>query len=135
MSAFRFTLPLSVDEKDLNAGGHVSYDRYFVFFQEACFAYLAMFGLRSDGTDDLNLIAAEARCSYKKELMCGDRIAVSCRVRGIRAKSFEMQYRIHRGDSLCAEGAVTFLCFDYARRRVAEFPERLTRFLRDYEGI
>lgn len=130
-----FSIVLKVAEADVNARQHVSYDKYFSYFQEARIAYLASFGYDFDGPTRIGLIATEARCAYRKELRIGDAIAVSCSVRDIQVKSFVMEFLIRRDDQLCAEGSATFLCFDYESRKVTPFPAALIEKINSFEGL
>lgn len=135
MDPFRFKADLVVLQRHVNDRKHVSYDKYFVLFQEARIGYLALFGYRSNDSDGFGLIAAEARCTYKKELRQGDRIAIGCRVKALKPNAFVMEFQITRDGQVCATGDTTYLCFDYAANRVASFPERLIRCIRDHEGM
>ena len=135
MTAYPFSLELNVQEKDVNARQHVSYDKYFVYFQDVRIAYLANLGYHLDGVTHIGLIAADAHCTYRKELRLGDVITAKCRIRHIQQKSFTMEFLIVRQDRICADGSATFLCFDYDQRKVIPFPDPLVEDIKRYEGI
>jgi acyl-CoA thioester hydrolase len=130
-----FALELKIEDKDVNYRQHVSYDRYFAFFQEARIAYLAKLGHDLDGAPDVGLIATEARCAYKKELRLGDVITVQCRVQELRPKAVVMGFLVCQGDLICADGSVTLLCYDYAHRKVTWLPAPLVEDIKSYEGL
>ena len=132
---FHFSIQMTVEEKDVNARGHVSFDKYFVFFHETRIAYLASLGYNFDGAPRFGVIAADAHCTYKKELRPGDVITVECGIREIRQKSFIMAFMIFREDQTCAEGYGTFLYFDYENKKVTAFPDRFIADVRSYEGL
>ena len=135
MTVYPFSLVLTVQEKDVNARQHVSYDKYFVYFQDVRIAYLANLGHHLDGVTRIGLIAADAHCTYKKELRLGDVITAQCRIRDIQKKSFSMEFLIVREDWICADGSATFLCFDYDQRKVIPFPNPLVEDIKRYESI
>jgi acyl-CoA thioesterase FadM len=135
MNTFRFKADVVVQEIHVNYRQHVSYDKYFVFFQEACLHYLAMFGYRFDDTDEFGVIAADARCVFKKELFQGDAITIGCRIRSMKPKAFEMEYKIVRGGDICATGETTYLCFDYTKNTVAPFPDWFVGRVKTHEGM
>ena len=135
MPMFPFSIELTVDDKDVNPRNHVSYDRYFVFFQAARIAYLGSLGHNFEGSTTVGLIAIDARCAYKKELRGGDVISVQCRVRELRPKSLLMDFLVCREDQICAEGSVTLLCYDYEHGKVTSLPTQLTEDITAYEGL
>ena len=135
MDPFRFAHNLRVQDAHVNIRQHVSYDQYFVLFQEARIGYMAQFGYQSKDSDGFGLIAAEARCVYKKELRQGDAISIGCRIRSLKPKAFEMEFQIVRKGEICATGETTYLCFNYAENKVAPFPDRFARCIRDHEGL
>lgn len=132
---FHFSIELNVEEKDVNARKHVSYDKYFLFFQEVRVAYLATFGYNFDDADSIGMIATEAHCAYKKELRLGDVIEVKCRIRNLQPKSFVMEFLVCREDQICAEGSATLLYFDYENRNVTPFPAQFVEDIKSYEGL
>jgi len=132
---FHFSIELTVKDNDVNPRQHVSYDKYFLFFQEARIAYFAKFGYNFDGTGRIGVIAADARCAYKKELRLGDVIEVKCSVGEMKPKSFIMGFLIFREDQICAEGSATFLAFDYGSGKVIPFPDQLVEAIKSYEGL
>lgn len=135
MSLFRFTIPIKVQEKDVNFRKHVAHEKYLLFFMEARFAYLSLLGITLTDIDGYGTIIAEARCSYKKELRLGDDIEVKCRISEIQPKAFVMDYHILKGGEICATGATTSLYFDYGEKKVAQLPDRFVRRVKAYEGL
>jgi acyl-CoA thioester hydrolase len=135
MSMFRFSIKLTVKEADVNDRQHVSFDRYFVFFNEARIAYLAMLGYYFDAGPRSGVIAINAHCAYRKELRLGDEITVGCKIREIKKKSFVMEFVISMKDHPCAEGDAAFLYFDYENRKVTAFPPQFIEDVQSHEGL
>lgn len=134
MEDFGFEVNLVITHEHVNQRNHVSYDKYFVLFQEARLGYLALCDFLFDDSQGVGLIAAEAHCVYKKELRQGDHIAIGCRIRTLKPKAFEMEFQITRDGEVCAFGETTYFCYDYANRRVAPLPDVFVRRVRAHEG-
>ncbi|BBO84038.1 acyl-CoA thioesterase [Desulfosarcina ovata] len=135
MSGFRFCLDLTVRKADLNEF-HVAYEKYFSFFQLACDGYFAMLDHKvGSDTSGIDLIAAETRCAYKKELQLGDSIKVECRVSKIKSKAVVMDFQINRDGEICATGSTTYLFFDYSIRKVVAAPSPLVQGIQVHEDL
>lgn len=81
LTPFHFSLDLPVLETEVNEYQHVGYEKYFYYFHQACVSYFAMFGHAVAGDNNgIDLIVAETRCAYKRELRLGDQINIECRV-------------------------------------------------------
>lgn len=129
-----FGISLSVRSDDLNYARHVSHQNYFTYFQEARIAYLKRLDFSELDICGYAMVIAEAACRYKKELFYGDPLRVTCRVASLKPKAFVMAYAIFKGDTLCAEGTTTNLCFDNSQKKVVALPQRFVEALMDFEG-
>ena len=135
MKDFKFTIPVTVRIADINYGNHVGYQHYLSYFQEARIAYLARLGFSERDIGGKGMIVSDVTCRYRRELFLGDVIDVGCRIPEMKSKAFVMAYRIERKTEMCAEGATTNLCFDYAARKVASLPEAFTAAVKAFEGM
>ncbi|MGD9369578.1 MAG: thioesterase family protein [Desulfobacteraceae bacterium] len=130
----KFSIPLTVRSSDLNYGNHVGYQNYFSYFQEARIAYLNRLGYSELDIEGYGMIVGEANCKYKQELFLNDSIQVTCRTNSIKSKRFVMEYRIFRGDSICAEGFTTNYCYDYQAKTVVRLPAAFVQAVSAFEG-
>lgn len=133
--AFKFSVPLKVRMNDVNYGKHVGYQTYFSFFQEARIAYLSQFGFSELDISGYGMIIAEANCTYKNQLYYGDDITVECDISVLKSKKFTMDYRILKGDKICAIGYTINLCFDYGSKKVAKLPLEFVTAVTAFEGM
>jgi len=129
------TVALRVRVADLNYGNHVGYHCHFLYFQEARIAYLARLGYSEMDIDGVGMIVAGAECRYKRELLLGDRIQVTCRVSEIKGRRFRMEYAILKDGRVCATGATDNLCFDYPTQRMVSLPEPFIAAVKNFEGM
>ncbi len=134
MEDFKFSIPLTVRASDLNYGGHVGYQNFFAFFQEARLAYLNQFGFSELDIDGYGMIVAEANCKYKQELHLNQPIRIGCRVDKLKSKLFVMNYKIESTENICAEGFTKNLCFDYKVKKIVKLPAVFIQAVEEYEG-
>lgn len=134
MNEFKISIPLTVRVSEINYGNHVGYQHYLTYFQEARIAYLGRLGFTEMDIGGRGMIVSEATCRYRRELFLGDSIEVGCRVTELKSKAFIMDYRIEKNQVVCATGATTILCFDYASGRVAPLPEAFAAAVGAFEG-
>lgn len=134
--AFHFSLDLEVLETEVNRYHHVGYEKYFYYFHQACVGYFAMIG-HTVGEDNtgIDLIAAETRCVYKRELCLGDQIKIECQVGEIKPKAVIMNFQINRDGNICATGSTTYLFFNYQTKAVVGVPDALAELINAYEGL
>ena len=78
-STFRFTIPIEVRFRDLDALNHVNNAVYFTYMEHARFAYLRHLGLFSDDASDTGMILAEATCAFKAPIAFGQGVVVRVR--------------------------------------------------------
>jgi YbgC/YbaW family acyl-CoA thioester hydrolase len=131
---FKLSVPLKVRMDDVNYGKHVGHQTYFSFFQEARIAYLAQFGFSELDISGYGMIIAEANCTYKNQLYYGDDITVGCGISVLGPKMFAMDYRISKGDQICALGYTKSLCFDYGSKKVTKLPLEFATAVKAFEG-
>ena len=135
MRNFRFSIPLKVHIGDLNYWGHVGYQIYLLYFQEARIAYLKEFGCTELDIHGYGMIISEVNCKYIKELFHRDEIRVKCGIGQLKSKAFVMEYQIEKGDDVCAIGSTTNLCYDYQKKKVVKLPLEFATAIREYEDL
>lgn len=136
LTPFHFSLDLPVLETEVNEYQHVGYEKYFYYFHQACVSYFAMFGHAVGGDNNgIDLIVAETRCAYKRELRLGDQINIECRVGEIKPKAIILNFQINRDGNICATGSTTYLFFDYQTKKVVDVPDALAEPINAYEGL
>lgn len=135
MQAPRFSVLMRVRAYDLNYGNHVGYQNFFSFFQEARVAYLSGLGYTELDIEGFGMIVGEANCKYRRELFLNDAIEVTCAIRELKSKLFVMEYRILKGDEVCAEGFTKNFCYDYQKKKVSPLPEAFIKAVRQFEEI
>jgi len=134
MNTYKFSITLTVTALDVNHRNHVSFHNFFAYFHKARTAYLEKFGYEENSTFKYGLIVAESNCQYKRELSEGDTLRVYCRVAEMTSKMVRMVFQIMRGDVLCAEGGITYLCYSYDLKKVIAMPKTLMDGIMAFEG-
>jgi acyl-CoA thioester hydrolase len=135
MRDFRLSIPLKVHIGDVNYSGHVGYQIYLSYFQEARIAYLKEFGCTELDIHGYGMIISEANCKYIQELFYRDEIRVKCGIGQLKSRVFVMEYRIEKGDDVCAIGSTTNLCYDYQKKKVVKLPSEFVKAIRKYERL
>ncbi len=135
MSEFKFSIPIAVRIDDINFSGHVGYQIYLLYFQEARIAYLKNFGFAERDIAGFGMVVVDVHCKYKKELLSGDTFMAQCRVSELRSKTFTMEYRLINDPVIHAVGSTVNLCIDRQARKAARLPQAFIDAVRAYEGI
>ena len=130
----KFSITLTVRVNDLNYGNHVAHQNYFSYFQEARVAYLRKFGFSELNICGFGMIVSSAECKYKRELLAGDTINVSCSVTSVRSKMFSMSYQIVRNRVLCARGSTINHIYDYQKKRIVPVPVEFMKAVDTFEN-
>ncbi len=135
MKGYPFSITLTVRAGEVNYGGHVGFQQFLTYFQEAHIAYFRQWGYSELDIEGAGIIVGEANCRYMRELLLQDTIEVGCRISELRSKRFTFQYRIERDRSVCAEGHTHIFCFDYTAKRVIPLPGNFVRVVRAFENL
>ena len=95
MSEYRFYHPIEVRYGDLDPQQHVNNARYLTFIEQARIAYVQALGLWDGNSfDDIGIILAEAKVSYRSPILWGQIVQVGVRVTRLGNKSFDWAYII-----------------------------------------
>jgi acyl-CoA thioester hydrolase len=71
------------------------------------------------------LIFAECQISYRSPVYFDEEVAVSCEVGEVRRSAFRMDFTMHVGERLAAEGYGWLVGFDYVEQTSSRLPEAL----------
>jgi acyl-CoA thioester hydrolase len=136
-SDFRFSTPVEVRFRDLDALGHVNNAVYFTYMEMARVAYFKHLGLIGEAYPEPFFIIAEAACQFKAPIDLNTNLRVSARVSRLGNSSFDMDYALIDAatDRLMATGRTVQVVFDYAAGRSVPLPETWRQTLRDFEGL
>ena len=106
---------------DLDAMRHLNNVVYLRYFESARIAFISEL---SPGHSPANpergafgMIFAEAHINYRSPVEFDEEVAVGCSVGEVRRSAFRMDFAMHVGDRLVAEGYGWLVGFDYERRR------------------
>jgi len=121
---FRYTLPIDVRFRDLDARNHVNNAVYFTYMEEARIQYVKQLGLLAEDESDTGMIVAEATCTYKAPIVMGQNLLLRVCVSEIKNSSFIMLYSIDDAASgkVMAIGRTVQVCYDYANNRSKPVP-------------
>lgn len=132
---FRFTLPMKVRYRDLDAMSHMNNAVYFTFFEQARTDY--WMALRDGkGPEALDFIVVSAACEYKRPLHYGDDALIGCRISRLGRKSFTMDYEMWTGDrrTLVAVARTVQSFYDYTLKKTILIPSAVRMKVLAFEG-
>ena len=117
--------------------GHVNVRAYGERFEEACWQYYAMLGLRPSRlrSGEIHLAAVQQDTAYRKELYGGDVVVVRTTMLEVRDKVLRFVHEMINGETgdVVATSTFTVVCLDATERRSRAFPpevlERARAFL------
>ncbi|GMU52214.1 MAG: hypothetical protein AMXMBFR33_13600 [Candidatus Xenobia bacterium] len=111
---FSFEHPVEVRFRDLDALGHVNHASFLTYFEIARTAYwMQLSGVRSVAA--LDFILARVECDYRSSVSFPDTLQVGVRCSKLGTKSFDLEYRVRRGDGqVAAVGRTVQVGYDYA---------------------
>jgi acyl-CoA thioester hydrolase len=127
----RFSFPVEVRFRDLDALGHVNNAVYLTYLESARIAYW----FHVTGTSrlqDLDMILARVELDYRSPVSMGEALDVSVRCVSIRRASFVMGFeaRERGAGRLVAEARKVLVHYDYAAGKSEPLPPELRRLLR-----
>jgi acyl-CoA thioester hydrolase len=131
LSAARFTHPIEVRFRDLDALGHVNNAVYLTYLESARIAYWLHVTRRS-GLDALDMILARVEIDYRSPLSYGEAVDVTVRCVSMRRSSFVLEFAAteRAGGRLVAEARKVLVHYDYGQSRSLALPPELRDLLR-----
>ncbi len=137
---FRFSCPITVRFRDLDAMGHVNNAVYFTYFEVGREGYTKALGHVSESETDPRrrypFILAKASCTYLASATAGETLDIHIRTAKVGQKSFDFAYLItNRPDGRAiATGSSTMVAYDYVAGRTVEIPEGYLECIERLEG-
>ena len=115
MDGFRFTYPLQVRFRDMDALGHVNNAVYLTYFEAARMAYWMHVNGRSD-LSSMDMILARAEVDYRAPVAFGDELEVGVRCVSVKRSSFVLEQALveRRSGRLVAQARKVLVHYDYA---------------------
>lgn len=131
MSPARFTHPIEVRFRDLDALGHVNNAVYLTYLESARIAFWLHVTKRS-GLDALDMILARVEIDYRSPLSYGEAVDVTVRCASMRRSSFVLEFAAveRSAGRLVAEARKVLVHYDYAASRSLALPAELRDLLR-----
>ena len=75
--------------------------------------------------DDTAMIFAQCHIDYRSPVHYDEELHVVTWIGEVKRSSFRIDFRMHVGERLCAEGYGWLVCFDYTSQTSTPIPERL----------
>ena len=132
---FRYKVEVQVRFRDLDPMNHANNAVYFTYFEIARLAY---YGELTGSTDprELDIILAEATCTYHSPAVYGEWLDVWVRTTSLGRSSSVFEYRIVEQTTgrLVATGRTVQVMYDYAAGRSTPMPTELRARFEAFEG-
>jgi len=131
LSPARFSHPIEVRFRDLDALGHVNNAVYLTYLESARIAYW-MHVTRRSGLDALDMILARVEIDYRSPLSYGEAVDVTVRCASMRRSSFVLEFTAteRAAGRLVAEARKVLVHYDYSAARSLALPGELRDLLR-----
>ena len=114
---------------DLDAMRHLNNVVYLRYFESARIAYLSELSPDHSPANpergSYGLIFAEGHINYRSPVQFDDEVEVRCTIAEVRRSAFRMNFEMHVGERLAAEGYGWLVGFDYAAQEAIRLPEEL----------
>jgi len=134
VEGFAFSLRQRVVLRDLDAFGHVNNAVFLTYVENARVAYLAaVVGARA--REEIRNIMASVTIEYRAEVSYDDELEIGVRVDRIGTKSFQLAYRIVRGDGeVAADVTSAQVMFDFDAGAAIAVPDTWRAAIEAHEG-
>ncbi|PYV43651.1 MAG: acyl-CoA thioesterase [Acidobacteria bacterium] len=136
MSSFKFSIPVEVRFRDLDALGHVNNAVYLTYFEIARTHYWKyLFGIQS--FEEFDYLVVRAECNYRSPALFGETLKVAGRISALKTSSFVFEYEVteSRSERLIADGQTVQACFDLKEKKTIPVPAELRRRVIEFEGL
>ncbi len=123
LNAFRFTVPIEVRFRDLDALGHVNNAVYLTYLESARLAWWR----QVSGGATFDMMLARVEIDYRSPVALGEALLVGVRCASIRRSSFvlELEVRERASGRLVAEARKVCVHFDHRAGRPSPLPAGL----------
>ena len=121
--AFRFTFPIEVRFRDLDAIGHVNNAVYLTYLESARLAWWR----QVTGRERFDMMLARVEVDYRSPVVFGENLVVGIRCGSMRRSSFvlELEVREETTGRLVAESRKVCVHFDHDAGRSSPLPTEL----------
>jgi acyl-CoA thioester hydrolase len=121
--------------RDLDGFGHVNNAVFLTYVENARVAYLReVLGVRT--LEQIRNVMASVKIDYLAQVSFGDRLEIGVRVDRIGTKSFQMAYRMRRGDGvLVAEATSVQVTVDADGDGAVEVPAEWRRAIEAHDDV
>jgi acyl-CoA thioesterase FadM len=130
---FMATFHIPVRITDINYGNHLGNDAFVSLVHEARMQWLQQYGYTELDIDGTGLIMSDLVIEFRNESFYGDVVEISIAVAALSRVSFELYYQLStiRNNELIilANAKTGMVCYDYANKKVAPVPEKLSALL------
>ena len=107
--------------------GHINVRAYGERFEEACWQFYAMLGLKPSRlrSGEIHMAAVQQDTAYRKELYGGDVVVVRTTMLEVRDKVIRFVHEMINGETgdVAATSTFTVVCLDAGERRARPFPD------------
>jgi acyl-CoA thioester hydrolase len=135
VEGYPFSMRQEIVLRDLDSFGHVNNAVYLTFVENARIAYLREV-VGAVRRDEIRNIMAAVSLDFRAEVSFEDELEIGVRTVGIGTKSFQLSYRLVRGDGEVAVDATsTQVMFDFDAGRAIEVPEDWRRAIEAHDGL
>jgi len=134
---FRFSAPITIRFRDLDAFGHVNNAVYFTYMEMTRVEYFKHLGLLADEFPSPFFIIAEANCQFRVPILMSMTLRIRVRVSRLGNSSFDMEYEFvdEATGQLLALGRTVQVMFDYTVRRTVPLPDRWRQAMMAFEAL
>ncbi|HVN80600.1 MAG TPA: thioesterase family protein [Terriglobia bacterium] len=137
MSDFKFSIPLEVRFRDLDAFGHVNNAVYLTYFEIArCRYWIQMFGIHS--FEEIGFLVVRTECNYRLPVRFGQTVRVAARISELRNSSFVFEYEVADDEDkgrLVADGKSVQVFIDPKVEQKIMIPPEIRLRISEFEGI
>jgi acyl-CoA thioester hydrolase len=114
---------------DLDAMRHLNNVVYLRYFESARIAYMSELSPEHSPSNpergSYGLIFAEGHINYRSPVQFDEEVEVRCTIAEVRRSAFRMNFEMHVGERLAAEGYGWLVGFDYAEQKAIRLPDAL----------
>lgn len=126
---FNFSTKITIRITDLNYGGHVGNDTILSLIHEARVQFLKSHGYDELNLEGISLIMSDAGIEFKAELFYGDTITAFVAATNFSRISFDLFYKLMRGETIVAIAKTGMICYNYTTRKIVGMPDKLKQKL------
>lgn len=133
IEGFAYARTQEIVLRDLDSFGHVNNSVFLTYVENARVGYLAtVVGARR--REEIRNIMARAEIDFHAELSFGDDLELGVRCEHLGTKSFELRYRLVRGDGvIAADVRSTHVMFDFDKSASVPLPDEWRRAIEAWE--